>query len=70
MKQILESKLVVFDNPIDFHIIPNASVAKLENSIITLSIRFIHRAPSSNKSAEDVLTLIVDVKNHTANEDY
>ena len=70
MKQILESKLVVFDNPIDFHIIPNASVAKLENSILTLSIHFIHRAPSSNKSAEDVLTLIVDVKNHTANEDY
>ena len=70
MKQILESKLVVLDSPIDFHIIPNASVVKLENSILTLSIHFIHRAPSLNKSGEDVLTLIVDVKNHTANKDY
>jgi len=37
---------------------------------LTLSTRFIHEAPSSNKKNEDVLTLIGNLKNHSYDKDY
>ena len=70
IKQVKESNLIVLDDPIDFHLIPQGSPAKPENSLLTLSTRFIHEAPSSNKKDEDVLTLIGNLKNHSYDKDY
>jgi len=63
--QILNSEIINMTSPRNFYIVENIKGStNKEDAIINITIRLLFKGPSSNKSEEDIITLIGNISNN------
>ena len=71
INQIMNSSIVSLDKPRNIYIMDKKiSATDNEKAIIKITVNFLYKAPSSNKSDEDIITLIGDISNNDKNNSY